>query len=231
MRLDCSGLESYLVENWDKVQDWFQSRNARLEASRRSLFQLFKGHTCAMCLQQVKFNDVICQPDSASGCHHFFHWSCVKPWLDAKGSCPTCRREVWRTPIHQIHMPSMTCTAVGLRSREEWLGPADFERLEWRRNRKLLTDGFKDPGEVRLLPQDTGLKQFEATVLPPVVSTRVQTSIWKPESVGQVLQNLLRDGGVESHVASAPQQLLEHPLRGQCKKGNKIHARQTGFWN
>eukprot|EP00403_Amphidinium_massartii_P023726 CAMPEP_0178395118 /NCGR_PEP_ID=MMETSP0689_2-20121128/13055_1 /TAXON_ID=160604 /ORGANISM="Amphidinium massartii, Strain CS-259" /LENGTH=82 /DNA_ID=CAMNT_0020015765 /DNA_START=12 /DNA_END=260 /DNA_ORIENTATION=- len=75
------------------------------------------------------------------------------------------------------------------------------------------------------------MKQFEAPTLLPVVSTQDaqndgnHAGMWKPESVGKVLQSLVQNGGVESKVHSR-QQLVDSHLPGAFKKGNKIYARQ-----
>jgi len=46
---------------------------------------------CAICLEP-------CSSDGSSTqlkeCQHVFHTACIAPWLERKGACPLCRREV-----------------------------------------------------------------------------------------------------------------------------------------
>jgi len=235
MKPDSSGLVSYLVDNWDAVQDFFDGLKDSAIFSPRLRRQLKEGHECAVCLQKVHENDVICRPDADTGCSHFGHWSCLKPWLDAQGSCPVCRRGVWRSPVYKIHVRSGWKRSVPLRPRQEWFNAEEIEYCEWFERRDLGADGFKDPGAEKLLPQGTGMKQFEAPTLLPMMSTqdapndRFHGGIWKPESVGKVLQSLVQNGGVESKAHSR-QQMMDSHLPGAFKKGNKIYARQCVAW-
>ena len=43
---------------------------------------------CSICIEPMKNRNVLKQLD----CGHFFHSSCIEPWLQQKRDCPICRR-------------------------------------------------------------------------------------------------------------------------------------------
>lgn len=45
---------------------------------------------CAVCLREYEVDDTI----RVLGCNHFYHKSCVDPWLRVKSSCPVCRQPI-----------------------------------------------------------------------------------------------------------------------------------------
>ena len=51
-----------------------------------------QDHRCAVCLCEGTSNAVL-------ECGHAFHWSCVRPWLDRKNTCPLCSRQQMRRGI------------------------------------------------------------------------------------------------------------------------------------
>jgi hypothetical protein len=51
-----------------------------------------QDHRCAVCLCEGTSNAVL-------ECGHAFHWSCVRPWLDRKNTCPLCAKRQMRKGI------------------------------------------------------------------------------------------------------------------------------------
>ena len=51
------------------------------------------GRDCPICLQD---DDTVAWKETP--CGHRFHGRCVERWLQAKGSCPMCRRQVVTMP-------------------------------------------------------------------------------------------------------------------------------------
>jgi hypothetical protein len=51
-----------------------------------------QDHRCAVCLCEGTSNAVL-------ECGHAFHWSCVRPWLDRKNTCPLCAKRQMRRGI------------------------------------------------------------------------------------------------------------------------------------
>jgi hypothetical protein len=61
--------------------NFFKTHNPAIQTSR-----------CAVCLCDGN-NDAVLE------CGHAFHWGCVRPWLDARNTCPLCMREQSRRKI------------------------------------------------------------------------------------------------------------------------------------
>ena len=48
--------------------------------------------TCAVCLEEESGEDGAGWCNASLACGHAFHWGCVRPWLDARNTCPLCKR-------------------------------------------------------------------------------------------------------------------------------------------
>ncbi|KAG2720461.1 hypothetical protein I3843_02G027900 [Carya illinoinensis] len=52
--------------------------------------------TCSICLCEYKDSEMLrMMPE----CRHYFHLSCIDPWLKLNGSCPVCRNSPLPTPL------------------------------------------------------------------------------------------------------------------------------------
>jgi hypothetical protein len=47
------------------------------------------GLTCPICLDELEPGDGAAE----TPCQHLYHPACLAPWLEAKGTCPVCRRK------------------------------------------------------------------------------------------------------------------------------------------
>jgi hypothetical protein len=61
-------------------------------------------------------------------CGHFFHYDCLKRWLDLSQTCPACRRVSTNSLIHQI-MPVQNETIEALESRAKKRVRKELKRL------------------------------------------------------------------------------------------------------
>ncbi|KAK7836873.1 e3 ubiquitin-protein ligase ring1 [Quercus suber] len=48
--------------------------------------------TCSVCLED--FSSTVGSQMVITDCSHFYHASCLLPWLERQNTCPTCRRGV-----------------------------------------------------------------------------------------------------------------------------------------
>jgi hypothetical protein len=57
------------------------------------------GIICPVCLEKMKLGECV----KRLPCKHFFHGSCVLPWLEKHNSCPTCRYELeTNDPVYEF---------------------------------------------------------------------------------------------------------------------------------
>ena len=102
-------LESQLREELEHLQLAFEAANQRISESqqekKKTLTKIMKGklRNCCISLDMVcsQPSCPICSEDYVVGadslklpCSHFFHKSCVMPWLELKQTCPICRGEM-----------------------------------------------------------------------------------------------------------------------------------------
>jgi hypothetical protein len=65
-------------------------RRALLQQYIVSAHTLESQPTCPICANDYTVEEKLLELP----CHHLYHESCVMPWLEVKGSCPTCRCEL-----------------------------------------------------------------------------------------------------------------------------------------
>lgn len=102
-------LESQLREELEHLQLAFEAANQRISESQQEkkkiLTKIMKGklRNCCITLDMVcnQPSCPICSEDYIVGadslrlpCSHFFHKTCVMPWLEMKQTCPICRDEL-----------------------------------------------------------------------------------------------------------------------------------------
>jgi len=157
-KLDSSRLVSVLIDHWDDLQEWLALlREEDALDSPHLLAQLEEGVQCAVCFEPVTSDDILLQASPLTGCRHIGHWRCLKPWLDEKGTCPTCRADVWRCEVKKVDLRQWTFGKEMLPVlREEWLTDEDMLEIAEINARRRAADGFQDPGRFRLLCQHPG---------------------------------------------------------------------------
>jgi hypothetical protein len=73
---------------------------------------------CSICIEEYRVQDKLIQLP----CQHIFHYSCSRPWLDTKNTCPSCRFELpVEDPVHErerVARMRELFTADGLRIME-----------------------------------------------------------------------------------------------------------------
>ncbi|XBI06931.1 hypothetical protein VPH35_134898 [Triticum aestivum] len=72
------------------------------------------GQGCPICMEDDDDDDAATGVWKETPCGHRFHGRCVERWLQAKGSCPMCRRQV-------VTMPAAAATSTS---------PAGFSDFE-----------------------------------------------------------------------------------------------------
>ncbi|ESN98370.1 hypothetical protein HELRODRAFT_92546 [Helobdella robusta] len=50
----------------------------------------FINEKCCICSEEFVQSSFICE----MGCKHAFHFKCLDLWLENKGSCPCCRKDI-----------------------------------------------------------------------------------------------------------------------------------------
>ena len=54
------------------------------------IFSKLKTKSCNICLDEYKIKDKI----SYLPCFHFFHYNCIKKWIENSKKCPLCNNEI-----------------------------------------------------------------------------------------------------------------------------------------
>ncbi|POW04751.1 hypothetical protein PSHT_11097, partial [Puccinia striiformis] len=54
--------------------------------------QIYNDGMCVVCLAEYGRGEQVLQLQK---CHHIFHESCLRPWLEDQGTCPTCRSDLF----------------------------------------------------------------------------------------------------------------------------------------
>mmetsp|Transcript_4836 Transcript_4836/g.10680 ORF Transcript_4836/g.10680 Transcript_4836/m.10680 type:complete len:271 (+) Transcript_4836:83-895(+) len=156
-KLDSSGLVSVLIDGWDDLEEWLAlEREDDAVDSPHLRAQLDEGVQCPICFEPVTSDDILLQASVFSGCRHIGHWRCLKPWLDEKGTCPTCRADVWRCKVKKVDLRQGTLEKNLLPLRQEWLTHEDMLEIAEINAYRRGGDGFEDPGRFRLLCQHPG---------------------------------------------------------------------------
>ncbi|XBI75628.1 hypothetical protein VPH35_068982 [Triticum aestivum] len=63
------------------------------------------GQGCPICMEDDDDGDAATGAWKETPCGHLFHGRCVERWLQAKGSCPMCRR-------HVVTMPAAAASSI-----------------------------------------------------------------------------------------------------------------------
>ncbi|XP_019308140.2 E3 ubiquitin-protein ligase RNF133 [Panthera pardus] len=111
------------------------------------------GDSCVVCFELYKPNDTV----RILTCKHFFHKSCIDPWILAHGTCPMCKRDILKALGIQVDVEDGTESLQVLMSNElsDALSPdeeeTDSELPPVRGSDKVAP---LEAGEVPLPPQN-----------------------------------------------------------------------------
>ncbi|XP_023106295.1 E3 ubiquitin-protein ligase RNF133 [Felis catus] len=72
------------------------------------------GDRCVVCFELYKPNDTV----RILTCKHFFHKSCIDPWILAHGTCPMCKRDILKALGIQVDVEDGTESLQVLMSNE-----------------------------------------------------------------------------------------------------------------
>ncbi|XP_025785366.1 E3 ubiquitin-protein ligase RNF133 [Puma concolor] len=72
------------------------------------------GDSCVVCFELYKPNDTV----RILTCKHFFHKSCIDPWILAHGTCPMCKRDILKALGIQVDVEDGTESLQVLMSNE-----------------------------------------------------------------------------------------------------------------
>ncbi|XP_058580444.1 E3 ubiquitin-protein ligase RNF133 [Neofelis nebulosa] len=111
------------------------------------------GDSCVVCFELYKPNDTV----RILTCKHFFHKSCIDPWILAHGTCPMCKRDILKALGIQVDVEDGTESLQVLMSNElsDALSPDEEEtdsELPPVRGSDKVTP--LEAGEVPLPPQN-----------------------------------------------------------------------------
>ena len=69
----------------EKLKNFLQ----RLKTNKASL-----NETCAICLDNMKKEQIEKMSVKSLDCGHSFHTECIKDWINKKSACPICRQQI-----------------------------------------------------------------------------------------------------------------------------------------
>jgi len=72
----------------------FRSSLKRLQKKRESVIEVFATNSngsCPICFEDYNGDPAEIFIGLIKSCGHYFHFDCIWPWLEVKGTCPLCR--------------------------------------------------------------------------------------------------------------------------------------------
>ena len=100
--------------------------------------------TCPICLDDVQVGAVV----KRLPCKHYFHSSCVVPWLEQHNSCPTCRCEL----ESDVHEPFFSADAAEATANRPTTQTQQTRQQPPRRRRFRASSLFRSFGATRAAP-------------------------------------------------------------------------------
>jgi hypothetical protein len=98
----CFGWDSFvnMMTSLQETTKNTSQNNSILYSTKEVCIDLKEQVLCAICLQRLDNNLVVLHNDTTGKiCGHVFHESCIREWLNKKGSCPLCREKVTEVKI------------------------------------------------------------------------------------------------------------------------------------